>query len=127
MKIAISEWEGRIAPLFDVSGTVLLIETEPGADHREKSIGLPMDGPQSKMTFLKEHRVEALICGAISRSVRQLGEAIGLQIHPFVSGETADILSAFRQGQLGHANYSMPGCRHCRRHLGSCIGQNNPE
>ncbi|WP_372808841.1 NifB/NifX family molybdenum-iron cluster-binding protein [Pontiella sp.] len=116
MKAAITEWQGRIAPVFDVSGTVLIY----GPDGLEESYSLPMDCPQSKLSFLKERQVDVLICGAISRRVREYAEELGIRVNPFVSGEVGEVWEAWKSGTLDNACYSMPGCRRCRRRNGSC-------
>jgi len=116
MKAAITEWQGRIAPVFDVTGTVLIIE----ADGQKKSVAMPTDCPQSKLAFLKEQQVGILICGAISRRVREYAEELGIRINPFVSGEVGEVWAAWKSGTLDDACYSMPGCRRCRRRNGQC-------
>lgn len=118
MKAALTEWQGRIAPVFDVAGTALIIEMVPGGEFREESAAMPTDSPQSKLTFLKEQQIDVLICGAISRRVREQAEALGIRVNPFVSGEVRDVWDAWKNSQLDQACYSMPGCRHCRRRQG---------
>jgi predicted Fe-Mo cluster-binding NifX family protein len=116
MKAAITEWQGRIAPVFDVSGTVMIY----GSDGLEESYSMPTDCPQSKLSFLKERHIDILICGAISRRVREYAEELGIRVNPFVSGEVDEVWEAWKNGTLDNACYSMPGCRRCRRRNGQC-------
>jgi predicted Fe-Mo cluster-binding NifX family protein len=118
MKVAITEWQGRVAPVFDVSGTVLILDKDGGVDG--ESVAMPTDCPQSKLAFLKERQVDVLICGAISRRVGEHAEALGMRINPFVSGEVGEVWDAWKKGRLDQACYSMPGCRRCRRRQGRC-------
>ena len=118
MKVAITEWQGRVAPVFDVAGTVLIIETKTGKT--EETATLPAGNPGSKLVFLTEQGIDVLICGAITRRMREYAEELGIRISPFVSGEIAAVWAAWSTGTLDEACYSMPGCRHCRRRKGHC-------
>ncbi|MDF7798666.1 NifB/NifX family molybdenum-iron cluster-binding protein [Pontiellaceae bacterium B1224] len=118
MKVAITEWQGRVAPVFDVAGTVLIFETKSG--EMLETAALPTLDPRSKLVFLTEQGIHVLICGAITRRMREYAEMLGIRINPFVSGEIEEVWSAWRDGTLDEACYSMPGCRHCRRRKGQC-------
>jgi predicted Fe-Mo cluster-binding NifX family protein len=118
MKVAITEWQGRVAPVFDVAGIVLMIETGTGTT--EETITLPSGDPRNKINFLKERGIGVLICGAITRRMREYAEELGIRVNPFVSGEVGEVWEAWKSGTLDHACYSMPGCRRCRRRTGHC-------
>lgn len=115
MKVAITEWQGRVAPMFDVAGTVVLTDAEGLI-----RASLPNDGPQSRIAFLKKHQIDVLICGAISRPLIQQIETGGIQVQAFVSGEIHDVLDAFKTNQLDQPGYAMPGCNSCRRRQRRC-------
>lgn len=117
MKVALIEWQGRIAPVFDVAGTALLAETD---SEWQEPLSLPTDHPQSKLEALKAQQVGVLICGAISSPVRDYAEALGIRVNPFVSGDVHDVWNAWKSGTLSEACYSMPGCRRCQRRRGQC-------
>lgn len=114
MKIAVTEWHGRVAPLFDVAGTIVLADAD-GAPER-----LAFDGPGGRVAFLKQHGVDVLICGAISPLPRQQAETQGIQVQAFVSGEIRDVLEAFKTNRLDEPDFTMPGCRRCRRRRRQC-------
>lgn len=120
MNVAVTEWQGRVSPVFDVAGTVILFDGE-GA---RKRIELPGDCPWSKLCFLRDLQVEVLICGAISRSVDAMANELGMRVNPFVSGDVDAVWAAWKSGTLSEACYSMPGCRRCRRRQGRCGGAN---
>lgn len=124
MKAAFTEWHGRIAPVFDVAGTVLMVETGRSGNTRERVVGLPLGSSSAKVAFLTEHEVDILVCGAISRQVQGMAEAGGIQVQPFVAGEIRDIVAAWMCGNLDQVSYSMPGCRRCRHHLRERSGNN---
>lgn len=116
MKVAITEWQGRIAPVFDVAGTAWIL----GDDGEKTSISLPETCAQRKLDLLKEHGVTVLICGAISRRVQDYAESLNLRVNPFISGELDEVWEAWKSGSLNQACYAMPGCGRCRRRRGKC-------
>ncbi|MDF7806977.1 hypothetical protein P4E94_05965 [Pontiellaceae bacterium B12219] len=118
MKVAITEWQGRVAPVFDVAGTVLILESKTG--QALETAPLPLGDPHSKLVYLTERGVHILICGAITRLMLDYAETLGIRISPFVSGEIDEVWTAWRNGTLDEACYSMPGCRRCRRRKGQC-------
>ena len=115
MKVAFTEWNGRIAPVFDVAQTVLMVEMEMDGNTSERLVGMPSGLPSAKVAFLIGQKVNTLVCGAISRQVRELAEAKDIQVHPFVAGEIRDIVDAWRHGSLDQVQYSMPGCHRRQR------------
>lgn len=124
MILAMTTWDGRIAPVFDVTRQATLLtlaEGAEGAPRRELTLS---DHPATKVAQLAEAGVETLLCGAISRPVAELLAARGIAIVPFLAGETEAILDAYRDGRLSQPTFTMPGC--CRRrqrqgaHPGTC-------
>lgn len=111
MKIALTIWEGRISPVFDVAGLVYLVESETGATPRERSLSLKGLSAWEKVALLKDMGVTALICGAISCPVRMVAESHNIQVFPFVTGTYAETLQAWREGRLNEERFLMPGCR----------------
>jgi len=115
MKAAFTEWHGRIAPVFDVAQTVLMVETEMDGNTKERFVGMPGGFPPAKVKFLADQKVDALVCGAISRQAREMAEAAGIQVHSFVAGRIRDIVDAWTHGRLDQVQYSMPGCHRRQR------------
>jgi len=119
MKIALTEWNGRIAPVFDVARQAILLDIEDGRVRGEERIALPEAHPHQKVLCLLEHGVAELICGAISCPVRAGAEQAGLKVHGFIAGDCREIVEAWRNQTLDHDRYAMPGCgrrrRCCRR------------
>jgi predicted Fe-Mo cluster-binding NifX family protein len=111
MKAAFPVWNNRIAPVFDVTREVRLVEAESGRIVREKDESLPDEPTAVKAIRLAELGVQELICGAISRPLHAMVTAYGIRVIPFVAGDLREILRAWLTGQLGDGVFSMPGCR----------------
>lgn len=118
MKSAITVWQGRVAPVFDVSGTIIVFDSTD-IDCREE-LALPEGNPLRKLQFLQERGVGILICGAITRRTQEQADVLGISLFSFISGSIEEVLSAVRNGTLSKICYSMPGCRRCRRRQGRC-------
>jgi predicted Fe-Mo cluster-binding NifX family protein len=125
MKIAVTVWNGRIAPLFDVSGTLRLFSIEEGVAVQISEVSVPAESGVLQRTLLMAgHRVSVLICGAVSNQVHRLLTSSGIEVHSFVSGDVEEVLQAFLDGKLDQKSFSMPGCgmgrgeMGCRRNAG---------
>lgn len=70
MKVALTIWNNRISPVFDVAQQALLLEVEQRVIQHQQVFDLPVDSAMNKLTFLISQNVDLLICGAISRSLQ---------------------------------------------------------
>ena len=116
MKIAISEFQGRVSPVFDWSTHLIVIEMDGTRVIRrlESSIaGLP---PAVRAERLAEMGVETLLCGGISRFMLSFVEARGVRVIPWVAGDVEQVLVAFIEHRIPGDEFVMPG--HCRRRHG---------
>jgi len=135
MNIALTVWNGRIAPLFDVAGTLLIAGIEDGRVSERKELSFPPTaGTMRRVSFLEACGAEALICGAVSQQVHRMLSISGIQVYSFVSGDIEEVLEAFLQGSLENDSFRMPGCGmgrgrgagrgagsgRCGRNRGSC-------
>lgn len=116
---AFAAWNNRIAPVFDVSENILVIEVDDGRIVRESRHVLAAAGPEEKAGALAGLGAEVLVCGAISRFLHDRLAAAGVQVVPFIAGDLAAIIRAWMRGELDRAVYAMPGCwngrqRNCR-------------
>lgn len=114
MRIAVSVWKERIAPVFDVAQTMLLIETEMSESTEPEQLAMPEPDSVDRGEYLARFGVEELICGAISRCLYQQVEAQGIRVHGFLSGAMTDLIDAWRENRLDDVKFAMPGCQ-CRR------------
>lgn len=115
MIVAISVWNQRIAPVFDVSRNALLCLTRHNRVIRECRESLPDENPVGKIHRLIELEADVLICGAISRNVLELAEMYGIVTFPFTTGSIEEVKTAFVQDRLSESGFARPGCRKCRR------------
>lgn len=143
MKLAITPWNGRVAPVFDSSERLLILDGAPYVHSMDR---LSMDGrprpeefsvggrsmgeefdiskkaPAQKVRFLADQGVEQLICGAISKDLEILLRDLGIDVYSFIAGDVDVVLHAWITGQLDTAIYAMPGCYSGRHHRWGCQG-----
>ena len=119
MKIALTVWNGRIAPVFDVAGRLLIVDDGQDLKDGMECVMAETECLPARITRLKRLGADILVCGAISRPARMLAENQGIRIHGFISGDLEDVFEAWRNNKLDHESFAMPGCarRHhcCRR------------
>jgi len=122
MKAAVPVWQGRVSPVFDVAGQLLLVELAEGVEVCRREYRLPDADPQQRAAQLAELQVETLICGDISQPLEALLAENGIRVHGRVCGNVDDVLKAFAAGVLGDSQYAMPGCcgQQRRRFRGGC-------
>jgi len=111
MKAALSVWNNRIAPVFDVARKVLLVDIDPlrtDADHDE--VLLPPEPDERKVKRLSELDIDVLVCGAVSRFMETMLVNAGIQVIGFVAGNCLEIIDALRSGDFQSSDYAMPGC-----------------
>jgi len=113
MKIAITSWNDRVSPVFDVTGQVVLFNAEGVLINSVQHLLFPDLCAAEKIARLVEARTNVLICGAISRDTYVTAINTGIKVYPFISGDVQDILQACLMGRLGDAVFAMPGyaCR----------------
>ena len=108
MKIAVSIYNGQVAPVFDVAESLLLL-----AINEEEIIDevLPLTDMNEfeKILSLKTNNINSLICGAISRKLQYMIESNNIQVFPFVTGEVKDVVKAFLDNNLFNERFFMPG------------------
>jgi predicted Fe-Mo cluster-binding NifX family protein len=120
MKLAIPVWQGRISPVFDVAGQLLLVDLTDGREVAREECVLQENAPDQRARKLAELGVGTLICAGISQSLEvMLGEA-GIGVIARICGGTEDVLAAFVAGQLSEERFAMPGCcgQRQQRHRG---------
>lgn len=116
MKAAFATWNNRIAPVFDVTRQVRVVESRSGrtvGTAQEAQLGGP---PLARALRLAELGVGTLVCGAISRPLLDLVANQGIRVIPFVAGELDEVVQAWLSGDLNGDAFAMPGCCRRRRH-----------
>jgi len=117
MKVALTVWDGRISPVFDVCREALVLDIDHGDIVATAKMDLDTASPLQRIERLVDRGVEKLICGAISEDVHAEAAPRGLKVIGFVAGEIEEVVQAFVSGGLPSPKLSMPGCRGRRRRV----------
>jgi predicted Fe-Mo cluster-binding NifX family protein len=116
MRIAIPVWRDRVSPVFDVAGSLRLVDLEDGAPLQRSHANLQEDDLGARVRKLSDLGVDVLICGAISRPLETMLAAAGVKVIAQICGGVEEVLDAYRTGGLGDLAFAMPGC--CGRRQG---------
>lgn len=124
MIVAIPVWQGRVSPVFDVAGQLLVVELNDAAEVARRQETLPDEAPERRVQRLQLLRVETLICGAVSRLMETLLAAGRIEVIPRICGDAEEVLQAFLSAGLQNDQFAMPGCcgnrNQQRRRRGRC-------
>jgi len=115
MKVAIPHWQGRVSPVFDVAGNVLVVEVDDGVDQARRDVVFDVEDPQGRAARLTETGANVLVCGAISWPLEMAVSAVGIEVISQTCGDVECVLSAFIDGRLDQDAFLMPGCCGRRR------------
>jgi predicted Fe-Mo cluster-binding NifX family protein len=116
MKVALTVWNGRISPVFDVSRKILVLDIHHGVVTGRREALLEGIDPVQKAGKLVEWEVRKLLCGAISQPQAGLFAAYGIQAIPFIAGDVEEVIEAYLARKLPNRKLAMPGyCRDGRR------------
>lgn len=124
MRVAIPIWQGRVSPVFDVAGQLLLVDADNALEQSRREETLADEEPGRRAERLADLGVTTLVCGAISQPLLLLLEAKGIEVVSRVCGEVDEVLAAFLAGGLCADRFAMPGCcgRMQRGRQGRCRG-----
>lgn len=115
MKVALTVWNDRVSPVFDVARQVLLLDVKEGRVVARYEESLPGTDPQAQAERLGALNAQTLICGAISKAMAGLLAARNITVVPFTAGGVEKVLAAWLAGNLPDPALSMPGCCGNRR------------
>jgi predicted Fe-Mo cluster-binding NifX family protein len=110
MIIGLSILDNRIAPVFDVARELLLVDVDNGKVIQQELLILPKVA-REKMVKLVDLGVNELLCGAISKELKNSTVQCGIEVISFLSGDVKMILNAWLSDGLSNMEFSMPGCR----------------
>ncbi len=117
MNVAITVWNKRISPVFDVARRIVVIEIEDGNIINRKTDVFSSDQPMHKAAKLVELCIHTLICGAISKSHAGIISTYGIHTIPFIAGDIEEVILAHLAGKLPNPVLQMPGCcKHYKRY-----------
>jgi predicted Fe-Mo cluster-binding NifX family protein len=115
IKVAVSEYEGRIAPVFDCCQCLSIFSQR--ADGHEL-IGIEHWSSLPRMARagrLKALGIDCVLCGGISCDMERHIVSEGIRLIPWLAGEVNEVMAAFREGRLEDPRFAMPGRIGCRR------------
>jgi len=113
MNVAITVWGNRISPVFDSAKTLLVAEIREEMVVDRKIHLLQATIFNVCLRLLAELEVRVLLCGALCEGPLRLLESQRIEVIPFLTGETEQILQCFVQGE-DLKQFVMPGCGHSR-------------
>ncbi|MFZ2631980.1 MAG: NifB/NifX family molybdenum-iron cluster-binding protein [Desulfosalsimonadaceae bacterium] len=118
MIIALTVWEDRISPVFDVAAMILLAEIKNGDVLNRRLVPFNPGRLSRFAEMLKQMDVSVLICGAISEAPANILIANGVELIPFISGKTEHILGEYAKNKPIIPAFLMPGIGRQRRRRG---------
>ena len=113
MKVGIPVWNGRISPVFDTTGKMLLVDVDGQKEVARTEKAIEEMLIPSRAAKLTELGVNVLLCGAISNPLAMMLSASGIEVVPFLTGEIEETLGSYLAGKFPDEKFLMPGC--CRR------------
>ena len=121
MKTAFAVWNNRIAPVFDVTRRVIVVGPAAAGREVQTQVLLTGDPPLQKALQLSELGVDCLVCGAISRPLKAVLMARGIQVVACVAGDVQAVIDAWRHQPGAIETFALPGrrqrrSRHSSRH-----------
>jgi len=116
MKIAIPIFGNRVSPRFDCAYRFLIVSTEKDRILDKENIVLGSINPIQRVNELANMGVDTLICGAINEFTFRMLTDKGINVIPWVIGNTDEVLDLFLSGGLEPGVTFFPdGRRICRR------------
>ena len=115
MRLAVTDWHGRVSPVFDVAEQVRLVGLDGKDDGSQRTESLGSLASYDRARRLAELGVKVLVCGAISWPLEALLAARGIRVISLVCGDVEEVVKAFRNGTLEDEQFAMPGCCRSRR------------
>jgi predicted Fe-Mo cluster-binding NifX family protein len=129
MKIALTVWEDRISPVFDVANKLLLADIKQGRMAKTSLMEIDPGSLPQLMDIFKRMEISVLICGAISEIPANIISDGGIKLIPFIAGKTDHILNAYINGKPIMPAFAMPGIKRHRRRRGQPLplSDNEPD
>ena len=110
MKVAVTVWEDRVSPVFDSAKNLLIAEIENARVMKTRYQQFDPEMVFQLAQMLKDHQVDAIICGAVSEGPANLLEAAGFELISFIAGDVDQVLENFIKDQPVWTELIMPGC-----------------
>lgn len=110
MRVAIPLWHGRVSPVFDEAGRILLVDVfEKQEQHRQEEF-LAARNPFERAQMLPKLGVDLLICGMLSQTQHIALASAGIRIIRHICGPIEEVIAALLDGRIESGALLMPGC-----------------
>ena len=100
MNIAVTYENGQVFPHFGHTEQFKLYEVEEGRVVSNRVVDTNGSGHGALAGFLRDHGVDALICGGIGGGARNALAQAGIQLYPGASGDADSQVEALLAGRL---------------------------
>jgi predicted Fe-Mo cluster-binding NifX family protein len=110
MKLAISQWQNRVSPVFDVAGELLIFDVKGNRVLGRQKARLRHSDIYARAKEISGLGVRWLVCGAISSSLESALIQADIRVTGFACGDVDDVLKAWQSGRLEERRFCMPGC-----------------
>jgi len=113
MRIAVPVWEGRVSPVLDTAGKLVVFGVADGAIVTRKELSLEGKSLPERAREITSN-ADVLICAALSRPFESYLLSSGINIQAWVMGDAEKLVEMFVCGKTPGKEFFMPGCRRNR-------------
>ena len=114
-KVAIPIWGERVSPVLDTATKLMLLEFSQGCETNREIINIPEEHFTHRARYLAGLRIDTILCGALSRPMRQLLVQRGITVLPWVTGTIKDVVEAYLHNNLADECFIPRGRRRRKR------------
>ena len=111
MIIALPVFQNEISSVFDFACELLIIQVDQNKEVHRQSFHCQEDDQNTKIQLLIEHKVQLLICGAVSNFIFNRLTGYNIKVIPNISGDINSVLNAFMNNRLNEPTFQLPGCK----------------
>ncbi len=108
-RLALPVFQSRISPVLDTCNTLTLVDlTEAGAVRRAM-LQLKKLCPAERAAAMSRRGVQIIICAGVSEQMMACIANRGMRVVSGISGEVAQVITAYQKNQLDQERFRMPG------------------
>jgi predicted Fe-Mo cluster-binding NifX family protein len=100
MKVAIPRFGESVAPCFEYCATMAIFIIEGGEIREQVDVPLHSRVPFDRIRLLREHRVDAVICGGVEDIYEDMLREHGFEVVSWVEGKVENLLREYLAGRL---------------------------
>nr|HID58349.1 hypothetical protein [Desulfobacterales bacterium] len=110
MRVCLPIWGSQLSTVFDFASRFLLVDINGRKILAKEYIHIDRDlPPVLRVARLNQHKVDLVICGAISNPLGAMVFHSGIDVIPWVAGRVDEIIDAYIQNKLIAPRYALPG------------------